>query len=117
MKSQREVTRKYNQLLKDVAEKEFYKVDLTKRFNCYTCQKCNMVTKTKDVDAGVTPFYHNCHFCGVSAVSSFYKDNHSHLPHHGEWFRPSLEDTLKMRSKPYLIDHILQGGLLYRRIK
>ena len=115
MESQREVERKYNALLKDVANKEFYRIDLTNRFNCYTCQTCGHVTKTKDIDAGVTPFMFDCESCGNVAYSSFYKDIRPYLKPTIEWYRPDLKAVLKGRNKGW-IDHVLQGGLLSRKI-
>lgn len=117
MKSQREVERKYNRLLEDVKTKEFFKIDLTNRVNCYTCQTCGHITKTKDVDAGVTPFMHTCESCGQTAYSSFYKDIAPHLKPTQEWYRPTLERVLKMRRNSNLLDHILHGGLDVREIE
>ena len=60
MMSQREVERRYKKLLHDVQTKDFYKIDLTKRVNCYGCPACKHITKTRDVDAGVTPMFFEC---------------------------------------------------------
>ncbi len=117
MLSQREVEQKYNRLLEDVKTKDFYKIDLTNRVNCYTCQTCGHITKTKDVDAGVTPFMHTCESCGKTAYSSFYKDIAPHLQPTQEWYRPTLERVLKMRKNSGMLDHILQGGLDVRKIE
>jgi len=116
MDSQREIERKYKALLHDVATNDFYKVDLSNRVNCYMCQVCNLITKTIDVDSGVTPFIHTCEHCGNIAHSSFYQDIAPNLKPTQEWFRPSLKEVLKMRKKPGLLDHILQGGLDVRKI-
>ena len=117
MISQREVERRYNRLLNDVATKDFYKIDLTNRVNCYTCQKCAGITKTKDVDAGVTPFMHSCSYCGGTAYSSFYKDIAPHISPVQEWYRPTLKQCLKMRGDSGLLEHVLNGGLDVRAIK
>jgi len=117
MKSQREVIRKYEKLLQDVATKDFYKIDLTNRVNCYTCQSCSGITKTKDVDAGVTPFMHSCVYCGQTAYSSFYKDIAPSIKPVQEWYRPTLAQCLKMRSDEGLLEHVLNGGLDVRKIK
>lgn len=84
--SRREIERRYNKLMKDVETNEFYtKVDLTNRVNCYVCQTCKHVTKTIDVDAGVTPFVHRCGRCGQIAHSTFYRDIAPHLKPVQEW--------------------------------
>ena len=113
--SKREIERKYNKLLKDVETDDFYKIDLKNRINCYVCD-CGHITKTKDVDAGVTPYIHKCERCGQMARSTFYKDIAPEQQPTEEWYRPTLKQVLKMRKKEDLLDHILQGGLDVRRI-
>lgn len=115
MISQREVERRYKKLMHDVENDDYYKVDLTNRINCYVCD-CGHITKTKDIDAGVTPFYFNCEKCGGMARSTFFTDIAPQQPPTFEWYRPSLEECLKMRKKPELLEHILKGGLRYRSI-
>lgn len=110
------ITKKYKSLLKKVETDDFYtKIDLTIRVNCYTCQFCNRITKTKDIDSGVTPFIHSCAYCNGFAHSSMYNDLAPHLKPVEEWYRPSLEETLKL--SPGSLDHVLQGGLLNRKIQ
>ena len=116
MNSQREIERKYNKLLHDVATHEFYKIDLTNRVNCYQCKSCGHITKTRDVDAGVTPFIHRCEKCNGMAYSTFYTDIAPDQQPTEEWYRPTLKQVLKMRNKPDLLNHILQGGLDYRKV-
>lgn len=115
MISQRETERKYNDLLADVKANDFYKKDLTNRVNCYVCDS-NHVTKTKDIDAGVTPFYHECEKCGERARSTFYNDIAPEKEPTQEWYRPTLKEVLKLRKKEHLLGHIFQGGLLSRKI-
>ena len=115
MQSRREIKRKYNKLLKDVETNEFYKIDLTNRVNCYVCS-CGHITKTKDVDAGVTPFMHTCEKCGQMARSTFYEDIVPEQQPTEEWYRPTLKEVLKMRKNEGMLDHILQGGLDVRRV-
>jgi transcription elongation factor Elf1 len=115
MESQGEVTRKYHKLLEDVATKDFYKrIDLTNRVNCYRCS-CGQITKTIDIDAGVTPIFFGCENCGLQATSSMYKDIAPNLKPTIEWYRPKLHEVIKMRSKPHLLEHILRGGLDHRK--
>ncbi|GAB3164636.1 hypothetical protein [Telluribacter humicola] len=114
MKSQREVEREYNKLLQDVATKDYYKVDLTNRVNCYLCS-CGQITKTKDLDAGTTPMFIKCETCGKDARSTFYQDIRPDQEPTYEWYRPALKEVLKLRSKETTLDHVLSGGLLLRK--
>jgi hypothetical protein len=116
MESQRSIERKYNKLMEDVSTNDFYKVDLTKRVNCYTC-KCGHITKTKDVDPGVTPFLFKCESCGELAQSTFYTDIAIYKEPTIEWYRPDLKETMKHRNHPVTLDHILNGGLLDRKVQ
>jgi len=110
----KEIKEKYNKLLNDVKTKDFYKIDLTNRVNCYICKNCGHITKTKDIDAGVTPFMFNCENCDEFAYSRFYNDVAPELKPTFEWYRPTLKELLKMH--PVLQEHILNGGLHYRKI-
>ena len=115
--SQREVERRYQVLIKDVETKDFYKsVDLTNRVNCYSCATCGHITKTKDVDAGVTPMFFDCEKCGKQASSSFFRDIAPNQQPTIEWYRPSLKEVIGFRKKQFLLDHVLGGGLHFRKI-
>ncbi len=115
--SKREIERKYNKLLQEVSTKDFYKIDLTNRVNVYSCA-CGNKFKTIDRDAGVTPMFLMCDVCGTLATSSFYKDIAPELEPTTEWYRPNLNQLLKMRSKDNgMIEHVLSGGLECRKIK
>ena len=116
MISQREVERRYNKLLKDVETDDYYKIDLTNRVNCYVCD-CGHITKTKDIDAGTTPFFHRCERCGTLAKSTFYKDIIPDKQPTEEWYRPTLKEAYKMRKEPEMLNHVLNGGLALRKIK
>lgn len=109
-----EIINQYEKLLKDVATDDYYKTDLTIRLNAYVCETCGHGTITKDVDAGCTPFMHTCEKCGGMAQSRMYKVAPYLIPTQ-EWYRPTLEELLKMT--PGMIDHVLQGGLAWRKIK
>lgn len=113
--SKRSVTEKYLNLINDVDTNDFYDIDLTNRVNCYVCP-CGHITKTKDVDAGVTPFMFTCEACGNVAQSTFYKDIIPDKPHTIEWYRPNLKETLKLRKNPGTLEHVLAGGLMDRKI-
>ena len=115
MISQREVERKYSQLVKDVQTKEFYtNVDLSNSVNCYIC-KCGHITKTKNVDSGVTPFMFSCEKCGGTATSTFFKDIAPEQQPTFEWYRPTLKQVLKMRKDEGMLEHVLLGGLEFRK--
>ncbi len=106
---------KYLQLLKDVATKDFYTtINLSNRVNCYACE-CNHVTKTRDVDAGVTPAFHSCESCGKLAHSTFYQDIVPMQEPTQEWYRPPLKEVLNMDEG--MLDHVLNGGLDCRKIE
>lgn len=111
-----EATKKYNALMHDVATNDYYKIDVTNRVNCYVC-RCGHITKTRDVDPGCTPFYFNCESCGMSAQSTFYKDILPDQKPTIEWYRPTLDEVLKLRDEPNLLSHIFLGGLNHRQIQ
>ncbi|MBE99334.1 MAG: hypothetical protein CMP77_05060 [Flavobacterium sp.] len=115
--SQREIERKYKYLLHKVSNDEFYKIDLSNRINCYTCKQCKHITKTKDVDAGVTPMFHTCEKCSHTAISSMYKDIAPEKNPTQEWYRPSLLECFKLKKNQHLLEHVLSGGLLNRIIQ
>lgn len=113
--SQKSVQKKYEKLIHNVNTLDYYKTDLTNRFNCYVCS-CGHITKTKDVDSGVTPFMFSCEKCGNTATSTFYKDIIPSEPHTIEWYRPTLKETLKLRKNFGLLEHVLNGGLLDKKV-
>lgn len=119
MISQREVSKRYDQLLKNVATKDFYKIDLTNRVNCYKCThpKCGHITKTIDIAAGVTPTFFECEVCGCMTNSTMYKDIAPDQEPTFQWDRPTLAEVMKFRKKPNLLEHILKGGLVVRKIE
>lgn len=116
VESYKSIERKYAKLMQDVATSDYYKINLSNRVNCYVCFFCGHVTKTKDVDPGVTPFMFKCEDCGNPAQSTFYKDIRPEQKPTFEWYRPTLKQVLKMRSDYILMEHVLNGGLNYRKI-
>ncbi len=106
----------YQKLLKEVQTNKFYETDLTNRVNCYVCKSCGHITKTKDVDAGVTPFMFSCEKCNQTAISSFYQDIAPNQSPTIEWYRPTLKQTLNLKNRPGELEHVLNGGLLNRKI-
>jgi len=106
----------YSRLTVQVKTDVFYTdIKLNNRVNCYLCKSCRHVTKTRDIDPGVTPYIIECEDCGKDAYSTFYKDIVPDQSPTKEWFRPTMEQTLQMSEG--MIDHILQGGLDLRDIK
>jgi transcription elongation factor Elf1 len=114
MESQRSTEKRYKKLLQNVAIDDYYKIDLNNRFNCYVC-KCGHITKTVDIDAGVTPFMFSCEKCGNMATSTYYKDIAPEQQPTIEWYRPTLKQVLKLRKNEAMLDHVLNGGLQYRK--
>lgn len=115
LESERSIRRKYAKLMEDVGTNDFYKTDLTNRVNCYVC-RCGHITKTKDIAPGVTPFMFECELCKGTAQSTFYTDIAIHKQPTIEWYRPDIEETIKLRKSPGELDHVLRGGLLDRKI-
>lgn len=113
MKSVREITKQYNKML------ESYQPEANpNRVNCYVCRNCGHITKTIDLADGVTPYMHTCENCGQVAISTFYEDiAPTQEPTQG-WYRPTLKEVLKWRSKnDGMVEHFLKGGLYVRKIK
>lgn len=113
MKSVREITRQYNKML------ESHQSEVNQnRVNCYVCRNCGHITKNIDLADGVTPYAHTCENCGQLAISTFYKDIAPTQEPTQEWYRPTLKEAIKWRSKnTMMLEHILQGGLDVRKIK
>ena len=86
------------------------------KFNCYDCGDCGHVTKTIDRADGITPFMMECEKCQAISYSSFYEDTEPKKEATWEWVRPSLSETLKFRKEFETLEHILQGGLVIRKI-
>lgn len=117
MISVREVTRRYASMLKKCADRRMFG-EGGNGVNCYVCKTCGHITKTIDVDKGVTPFMHTCEECGQFAQSTMYYDVAPDKEPTQEWYRPTIEQCLKMRGKhETLLEHVLDGGLDIRKIK
>lgn len=108
--SEREINKRYHKMMSGLLEN-----CAENRINVYSCS-CGNRIKTIDVDKGVTPFMISC-LCGNMAKSSFYNDIAPDVKIKLEWYRPSLKECLKLKNKPNELDHIFQGGLIYREIK
>lgn len=111
MASVREVTASYNRVIRQYGD-----VEIEPKINCYVCQSGH-ITKTQDIHKGVTPFTYRCHHCDDVAYSTLYENISPDLEVVGEWYRPSLKGVLKLRYDSGLLYHVLNGGLLYRKIE
>lgn len=94
--------------------------------NIYTCERGHQ-TVTVDRVHGTTPFIIGCPVCevagnNVEAMSSMYRVSQSLVPTH-EFYKPTeeeindLKSDLSRHSFANLMDHVNQGGLLFRKIK
>lgn len=107
----REVERMY----KNIPAEYFKDVELNK-VNCYKCN-CGHITKTINVNIGVTPMFFRCEACGNQATSTFFNDIAPNQKPTWEWYRPSLKETYKKFKRAHaMIDHICMGGLEVRKV-
>lgn len=118
-----EIKRMYTQLIREVQTNEFYTKKRDSDTNVYRCPKGHL-NKTIDVDPGVTPFFHQCKVCRDACVkldesslaqSTFYNDVAPNLKPSEEWFRPTLQEALKLNDGE--LEHLFNGGLFPRDIK
>lgn len=104
------IEKKYNELIKSIEGKRMY--DGRGTVDRYTCSSCGHIIYTTYRDKGVTPFAMRCHRCGGTKYHDKTYDKKS-VPDYVlvmDWYRPTLEDTLKMSDG--MIDHVLNGGLI-----
>lgn len=108
--------RKYWAMLdRVIADKDMF--DGRGKINMYSCIHGHP-TITIDKHKGRTPSILPCPICGGEAKSWSYNLPHSsvgELTPKYEWYRPSLEEFLRM-GQPTL-DNILEGGLLLRELE
>ena len=105
-----ELIEKYIEIVKHYEDK-----DAHTKGNVYICVACEKVTMTVYKDAGVTPFMLKCHHCGEFARSTMGAVNPMDLPVRGVWYRPDLDEFLKVSQSEQ--EHVYQGGLLYRELE
>ena len=85
------------------------------RKNIYTCEKCGGHIVTVDTDKGVTPFMIACQAdpeCNGAMTSNFYRCDPSLIADY-EWYRPQTAAGLDRHS----LEHVLKGGLLFRKLE
>lgn len=73
---------------------------------------CGKAMWTIDREPGVTPFLAKCHHCGGFAQSKSYRVPQDTVADY-EWYRP---DAFGPDDSVRVIDHVLNGGLLLRKI-
>jgi hypothetical protein len=94
--------------------------------NVYVCPKDHK-TVTVDSTDGVTSFIIACPVCEENgeqseAHSSFYRVPQNLRPTH-EWYKPTESDLANLKADMHavpfasLLDHVNQGGLLFRKIQ
>lgn len=92
-----------------------YKNKDLKSINCYTCEHCQHITKTINVDKGVIPYMFRCPNCKGYAYSSYFENIAPFLDPTIEWYRPTIEDTIQLNALD--LEHILNGGLMFRNVR
>jgi hypothetical protein len=96
--------------------------DFVGRHNIYFCPTCRQQHVTIDRDAGVTPMAIACAEFGTScygqAQSAAYPIGADELSPTHEWVTPTVEERndLRRRSEHAMLDHVMRGGLMLRRI-
>lgn len=105
-----QIEKQYNKLTSEIEEKKMY--DGRGTVDRYICDTCGHMTHTTYKDKGVTPFVMRCPKCGGDMVHkhTFKKDTVPDWVEVKNWYRPSLEEVLKMNEGT--IEHILDGGLI-----
>lgn len=91
------------------------------RKNAYRCGSCNKAMVTINRNAGTTPMWKACWWCGGEATSLMYRiDQQSQALF--EWYRPMTEEEIAdvlAGDDEYgsLSQHIEHGGLAFRKIR
>lgn len=105
-----DIEKRYNELVKEIEGKIMY--DGRGKVDRYTCDTCGHIIYTTYRDKGVTPFTIKCTRCGGTKYHDKTYDKKT-VPGYVvvmDWYRPSLEDVLKMSDG--MIEHVLNGGLI-----
>ena len=115
--TKKHIKTKYSSMLASIEQNKESMAEKKGMVNCYTCESCGHVQKLMYADTGVTPFIISCNVCTSGhSKSSFLRDTRPFVIAEQEWFRPSLEETLKLKSD-WELEHVLNGGLLRRQRK
>lgn len=108
--TKKQIEKRYNKLIDDIESMSIY--DGRGTVDRYECKKCGAIIHTTYAEKGVTPFSIGCRMSGYAAYSFRTFDKATVPPSVKvlNWYRPSLEATLKMSEGE--IEHILNGGLI-----
>ena len=105
-----DIEKKYNELVNSIEKKRMY--DGRGTVDRSTCDTCGHIIYTTYRDKGVTPFTMRCNRCGGTKYHDKTYDKNT-VPDYVnvmDWYRPTLEQTLKMCDGK--IQHVLDGGLI-----
>ena len=104
------IKEKYDKLVSEIEEIKMY--DGRGTVDRYICDTCGHMMHTTYKDKGVTPYTMRCPKCNgvMYHKQTFRKDTVPDWVEVKNWYRPTLEQTL--REGQSTIEHILNGGLL-----
>jgi ribosomal protein L37AE/L43A len=88
--------------------------------NAYVCENCGRAMTTINRNAGTTPMWKACYWCGSDATSCMYRINQN-APALFEWYRPMSEEEIAEVLQGddkygYYSEYIGLGGLAFRKI-
>ena len=104
------IEKEYKKLVDNIENLRMY--DGRGTVDRYVCEKCGYTIFTTYKDKGVTPFTIGCSRCGETMFHDKTYEK-GQVPEYlviKDWYRPSLEETLKLSKG--MIEHILDGGLI-----
>lgn len=106
----RDIQKRYKRITKE------YKGDADEVF-CYTCDNCGQTIKVRQKDKGIAPMGIACPFCNGDALNAV--DTARNIPVTHEWYRPSLDEVMKMaeEGRMFMLNFVLSGGLVRRKIQ
>ena len=106
----KQIIRRYKKLVSEIEDSLMY--DGRNFIDRYTCDRCGAVVYTTYKDKGVTPFCMKCNNCPGTMIhdETYDKTSFSSVEVVKNWYRPSLEKTLKMSDT--MVEHVLLGGLI-----
>ena len=104
------IEKQYSDLVNRIEEMKMY--DGRQTVDRYICDTCGHIIYTTYMDKGVTPYTIRCNRCGGTKYHDITYDKKT-VPDYVtvlNWYRPPLEDVLKMSDG--MIKHVLMGGLV-----